>query len=184
MFKLVAVFLLFSGALALPLDGLSILGNLDDYDGEYDVIIDQRQNGTNNFRIRLNGLNIALPAEEEEPARPGPASGANGPLAAFLDPTLLATALNENNNQAGGDLIDLAEFFDWKKKSEDNKKSSDTQSRTKDIPTESQLREDSKSKLRDMIRGEGRRYKLQVGEKYIIPILRFLKKATEDAAAE
>lgn len=132
----------------------------------YDIIIDQRQNGTQNFRFKVSGINIAIPDEREQ------TSPSSSPPSLEQFATLLSSQGGTNND----DFTDLSAFFDWKKKSNENKKSEDTQSRTKDIPTTDQ----SKIKIKDIVTEERRKYKLLVGEKYIVPILRFLKKQTED----
>lgn len=149
----------------------------DDLDDDnYDIIIDQRQNGTQNFRIRVNGLNVALPADEvpeessqisqDELASLLGISTSAQPSSSLSSSSLLSSLSDKN------DFADFAAFFEWKKsvKSNGNKKTlSDTQSRTKDIPTNSQLNK----------KGEGKKYKLLVGEKYIIPLIQFLKKQAD-----
>lgn len=159
-----------------PLDALSLVN--DNFDDEkYDIIIDQQQNGTQNFRIKISGFNIVIPDDRDQPQNtPQPTS-----IEQFT--SLLSPTTSESNNHFNGnfeDFADLAAFFEWKKKSGTKKSSEDTQSRTKDIPTDSQLVGDSKAKVKELVKDESRKYKLLVGEKYIVPILRFLKKQTED----
>lgn len=157
-----------------PIDPISLVN--DSFENEnYDVIIDQRQNGTQNFRIKVSGFNIVIPDDRHQTVTSAPPTSIEQ-FASLLSPT------SDSNNQFNGsldDFADLAAFFEWKKKS-NSKKSSDTQSRTKDIPTDSQLADDSNVKVKELVQEEGRKYKLLIGEKYIVPILRFLKKQTED----
>lgn len=160
---------------SLPIDALSLVN--DDIDNEnFDIIIDQRQNGTQNFRIKVSGFNIVIPDDRQQPPDSAPATSIEQ-FASLLSPT------SDSNNHFNGnldDFADLSAFFDWKKKSGNKKSSDDTQSRTKDIPTNSQVAGDSKAKVKELVMEENRKYKLLVGEKYIVPILRFLKKQTED----
>lgn len=158
----------------LPVDGL--LSSLDDedFDSEnYDIYIDQRQNGTQNFRIKVSGLTVAIPDDRNEP------TPEQTPI---LELEQFANLLSPTSNQGTNDLADLNAFFDWKKKTSAKKNSAtDTQSRTKDIPTDSQLAEPTKpERIKEVMREERRKYKLLVGEKYIIPIIRFLKKQMEE----
>lgn len=152
--------------------------NFDDLeDDNYDIIVDQKQNGSQNFRIRVNGLNVALPADEEDPQN-NQQIQSESDLASLLFSGLSAPTSQSSSSHVSNDkneLAALAALFDWKKKS--NKKSSDTQSRTKakDIPTQNQLSGDAQEAVRDYIKGTGRKYKLFIGEKYIIPLLQFLK---------
>lgn len=161
---------------------LNLNNPLEDLDDEnYDIVIDQRQNGTQNFRIRISGLNIALPAEEEEPQPPN-SQLSNGDLSSLLFSALSSPATSSqtsSSSSATNDFAELASLFDWKKKA--NKKSTDTQSRTKDLPTESQLTNDAKLAVRNYVKGNGRKYKLLVGEKYLIPIIQFLKQQAESS---
>jgi hypothetical protein len=180
-----SIFLLLSAitacALSQPITSLvsSIYDELDD--DNYDIYIDQRQNGTENFRIRVNGLNIALPSEEFE----------NQQEQSQITETDLATLLGiqqqttkKPGHSSGSDkdeFANFAAFFDFKKSnpksSSGNKKHlDDTQSRTKDLPTQSQLSDDTRKTIKDFVKGEGRKYKLLVGERYIIPLLQFLRK--------
>lgn len=161
---------------SIPFDSSFALSDGEDFDAEkYDIVIDQRQNGTQNFRIKVSGLNIAIPDDREEAAPESSPSLQLEQFASLLSPT--AT----NHNQGNNDFADLAAFFDWKKNSDSEKKAADTQSRTKDIPTESQLSLPVKSKVNNTIRNERKKYKLLVGERYIIPLLKFLKNQTDDA---
>lgn len=163
-----------------PIGGFLNLEDLED--SNYDIVIDQKQNGTQNFRIRVNGLSIALPADEDE--------GNNSPsqemdIAALLglqspssstgssQPSSLVTSGNN-------DFSDLAALFDWKKKSNELKKSTDTQERSKDIATNTQITGDSKDALKNYAKNTNKRYKLLVGEKYIIPLIQFLKRNSDD----
>lgn len=182
MFKLYIFVLIvaFHSAMSKPIDTQTLL-NDEDFDSEnYDVIIDQRQNGTQNFRIKISGLNIAIPDDREQPSQSDPSTATLEQFASFLIPPQSSGSHQQIATNLD-DFADLAAFFDWKKKSS-NKKSSDyTQSRTKDIPTDTQLADDTKTtKVKDLVREEQQKYKLLVGEKYVIPILRFLKKQTDD----
>lgn len=180
MFKLYIfiIVIAFHSVKSKPIDTQSLL-NAEDFDTEnYDVIIDQRQNGTQNFRIKITGLNIAIPDDREQPQQSDPSTATLEQFASFLIPPQSSGSQQQISSNLD-DFADLAAFFDWKKKA--NKKSNDfTQSRTKDIPTDAQLADDTKTKVKDLVREEQRKYKLLVGEKYIIPILRFLKKQTDD----
>lgn len=173
MLHIFAILLVSRLTFSAPIDSFALLSNAEDIDSEnYDIIIDQRQNGTQNFRIKVSGLNIAIPDDRE------PSDSASAPsLEQFA--TLLSTQSGSNQHHGS----DLAAFFDWKKSSKgsDKKKSDDTQSRTKDIPTDSQLAdENSRFKIKEIVQDEQRKYKLLVGERFIVPFLRFLKKQTED----
>lgn len=184
--KVCAILFVLHLAHSLPIESF-VLSDADDFDPEnYDIIIDQRQNGTQNFRIKVSGLHIAIP-QEDEPLD-SPASGSQPSLeqefANFLIPQSSSSnshLSSSNTNNGLEAFADLAALFDWKKKSNEKK---DTQSRTKDIPTEEQLADDSKARIKDLVKEERRRYKLLVGEKYIVPILRFLKQQTEDVDEE
>lgn len=158
-----------------PIDTASLLSDIEDAEN-YDVIIDQRQNGTQNFRIKVHGLSIAIPDDREEPQPPSSSLGLEQ-FVSLLAPQTAGGTHHVNDNIE--DFAELASFFDWKKKSGE-KKNADTQSRTKDIPTEAQLADHPKLQIKERVKEEQRRYKLLVGEKYIVPILRFLKKAAED----
>lgn len=154
--------------------------NLEDLDDDnYDIVIDQRQNGTQNFRIRISGLNIALPADEEEPPNSQLSDGdLSSLLFSGLSPASSSQISSSSVTNDKNEFAELASLFDWKKKAS-NKKSTDTQSRTKDIPTESQLTSEAKLAIRNYVKGNGRKYKLLVGEKYIIPLIQFLKQQAE-----
>lgn len=161
------------------IDALSLVN--DSFDDEnYDIIIDQRQNGTQNFRIKVSGFNVIIPDDREQLSNNAAPSASIEQFASLLSPTTSDNNNDQFNNGNINDFADLAAFFDWKKKSEIKKSSDDTQSRTKDIPTYSQVSGDSKAKVQELVKEENRRYKLLVGEKYIVPILQFLKKQTED----
>lgn len=162
---------------AKPIDTAAILSDAEDIDTEnYDIFIDQRQNGTQNFRIRVSGLTVAIPDDRNEPSSSDTAA-LEEQLASLISPT---TSGGTHQQSTGlNDFSELATLFNWKKKSQ--KKSSDsTQSRTKDIPTDSQIADDPKIKVQEIVKAERRKYKLLVGEKYLIPILRFLKKQAEE----
>lgn len=169
---------------ASPLNSLVIQNDADDIDSDnYDIIIDQRQNGTQNFRIKVSGLNIAIPDDRQHQSQ-SDSQPSLEQFASLLSPTLSASNSPHNMNVNDGldDFADITAFFDWKKntKTSDKKKSEDAQSRTKDIPTDAQLADDSTARIKEIVRDERRKYKLLVGEKYIMPILRFLKKQTEE----
>ena len=181
--KFVAVLFVLQSVQSLPIESF-VLSDADfdaDFDVDnYDIIIDQRQNGTQNFRIKVNGLHIAIPEEEN------PDSSSSGSMPSFEQEfaSLLipqsSSSPHLSSNSGLNAFTDIASLFDWKKKSNEKKSSIDAQSRTKDIPTDTQLADDPKSRIKE----ERRRYKLLVGEKYIIPILRFLKQQTEDVDEE
>lgn len=178
MFKLQVFVVLFvlRTTVSKPIDSSAILNEAENVDSEnYDIIIDQRQNGTQNFRIKVSGLTLAIPDDRQEPS---PSDSATlEQFASLLSPATSGGSHPQNVNL--DDFSELAAFFDWKKKSQ--KKNSDfTQSRTKDIPTDSQIAEDPKTKVQEIVKDERRKYKLLVGEKYLIPILRFLKKQAEE----
>lgn len=183
--KFFAVLFVLHLAHSLPIESF-VLSDVDaDFDVDnYDIIIDQRQNGTQNFRIKVNGLHIAIP-EEENPdlSSPGSSPSFEQEFASLLIPQSSSSS-HLSSNSGLNTFADLASLFDWKKKSNSKKNSIDTQSRTKDIPTDTQLADDSKAKIKDIVKEERRKYKLLVGEKYIIPILRFLKQQTEDVDEE
>lgn len=166
-----AILCLINFAHSLPIDTL-IEDNIDNEN--YDVIIDQRQNGTQNFRVKISGLSIAIPDDRE----PSSDSATSSPSLDQLSSLLSASGSQQSVNF--DDFAELAEFLQWKKsvKSGDKKISADTQSRTKDIPTTAQMA--VPTDIRNLAHQENRRYKLLIGEKYILPILRFLKKQTED----
>jgi hypothetical protein len=148
---------------SMPFDSSSLLSDIDA--DNYDIVIDQRQNGSLNLKIKVHDVSIAIPEDASEP------SGLESPeqlLALF-------------GSAAAGqefDLDSLSGLFDFDKKST-VKKNSETQSRTKDIPTEAQINDNPKHAIKQRVKEEQRRYKLLVGEKYIVPIIRFLKQAAE-----
>lgn len=158
-------------------DTATLLKEVEDGVSDHEIVIDQRQNGTQNFRIKISGLSIAIPDDRDDQKHQSEQPSLEQ-FASLFVPSSSQTNLNHPQNDNVGDFSDIAAFFDWKKseKSGNKKSSEDTQSRTKDIPTEVQQTEDSKMKIQQMMQ---RKYKLLVGEKYIIPILRFLKKQTE-----
>lgn len=167
-------------ASSAPID-TSTLFDEENFDSEnYDIVIDQRQNGTQNFRIKISGLNIAIPDDREQQQQQPSSILELEQFASLLSPTTAGGSNTPHRpNDSLNDLAELAAFFEWRKSS-NKKKSSDTQSRTKDIPTDAQLADDLKTRTKDYVKEEHRRYKLLVGEKYLIPILQFLKKQTED----
>lgn len=182
MLKLKVHFLVLSIAvsctLSNPIKGyLSITEDLDD--DNYDIIIDQRQNGTQNFRIKVDGVSIAIPDEEIEHSRPSEME-----IISLLG--LQSSTPHSSTDKFSDDMTDFSEFatlFDLKKnlKSHDSKKElDDTQSRTKDLPTNSQIMGDTKDGVKAFVKKGGKKYKLLVGEKYIIPILQYLKKSIEN----
>jgi hypothetical protein len=188
--KVFALFSLFACAFGNPISSFtSIIDELDD--DNYDIIIDQRQNGTQNFRFRINGLNIAVP-HDEELSSSSSTHNSDSDLAVFLGLPTTAThtssSSNNHHDDHKNDFADFAAFFDFKKNlksdGKNNKNLADTQSRTKDIPTDSQLMSDTKSSVRDYVKVAGRKYKLLVGEKYLIPLLQFLKKQSESSDDE
>lgn len=164
-FGLVSLNLVISG----PIGGL--IGNLDELEDEnYDIVIDQKQNGTQNFRIRVNGLSIALPEEDEH----------QSPSQAMDIASLLGLQLTSTGPTiSGNDYSDLAALFDWKKKSNELIKAGDAHGRTKDLPTGDQIAGDTKHALKDYAKNANKRYKLLVGEKYIIPLIQLLKRGSE-----
>ena len=166
-----------------PIDNIVLFSDGEDSEN-YDIIIDQRQNGTQNFRIKVSGVNIAIPDDRHDENQDA-SSGSTAPSLENFASILAATSLGAQTSSSSDDYSELAALFDWKKssKSESQKKVEDTQSRTKDIPTDVQriqLPEDSKSKIKNIVKDEQKKYRLLVGEKYIVPILRFLKKQTEE----
>jgi hypothetical protein len=161
---------------ASPIGSLPFLN--EDFDDEnYDIVVDQRQNGTQNFRFRVNGLSIALPAEESPDEQQQQISEMD--LANLLG-LAVSTQAPTNANSDKNEFADFASaLFDWKKKSVINKKLDDTQSRTKDLPTEAQLAGDTKSAVHNFAKVKGRKYKLMIGERYILPLIQYLKKHSE-----
>lgn len=152
---------------------------LEDFEDEkYDVVIDQRQNGTQNFRVRLNGLSIALPEEIDSSHSPQTDSDLASILLSSLSTASQASTSSSNSNDEKNEFTDLASIFNWKTS---DKKSADTQSRTKNIPTEEQLTNDTRDSIRNYVKGSGRKYKLLIGEKYIIPLIQFLKQQVNES---
>jgi hypothetical protein len=180
--QLILIFLTISLVASNPIGGLFNLEDLEDTN--YDVVIDQKQNGTQNFRIRVNGLSVALPAEEEtdesNPSQEMDLSALLGLQSLSSTSTGQPASLISSSN----DLSELAALFDWKKKKSNGLKKLDTQGRTKDIPTDEQLAGDTKHAVKDYAKNANKRYKLLVGEKYIIPLIQFLKRNTEIADDE
>lgn len=162
---------------AHPIDSLKIAdygGAVNPDDGEYDVIIDQRQNGSQNFRIKVDGLFIAIPENyvTDESASDPPSSQ----LESLFSPSQQSSSSSSASAANFGDLADLANLFDWKKKS--RKPIHDTEGRTKDIPTDVQALDDAKVKLRESAAKQKRKYKLLlvgVNERYIKPLLKYLQ---------
>lgn len=143
----------------------------------YDVIIDQRQTGTQNFRIKVDGLFIAIPEDYVQDT----STESPPPSSQFESLFLPASSSSSSSNANFGDLSDLASLFDWKKKS--RKPLHDTEGRTKDIPTDVQAIDDAKVKLRESAAKEKRKYKLLllgVNEKYIRPLLKYLKDKSDE----
>lgn len=169
---------------AHPIDSLKIAdygGVVNPADGEYDVIIDQRQNGSQNFRIKVDGLVIAIPENyvTDESASDPPQSQFES---LFLPSQQSSSASSSSASAANfGDLADLANLFDWKKKS--RKPIHDTEGRTKDIPTDVQALDDAKVKLRESAAKQKRKYKLLlvgVNERYIKPLLKYLQDKSDE----
>lgn len=166
---------------AHPIDSLKIAdygGAANSADGEYDVIIDQRQNGSQNFRIKVDGLFIAIPENymtDESASNPPPSQLESLFLPSQQSSSSSASAANF------GDLADLANLFDWKKKS--RKPIHDTEGRTKDIPTDVQALDDAKVKLRESAAKQKRKYKVLlvgVNERYIKPLLKYLQDKSDE----
>lgn len=179
MFKLKV--LLFISAISCTLsspiiDFLSLTEDLDD--DNYDIIIDQRQNGTQNFRVKVSGVSIAVPIDETEDS-----NFSETDLASLLGiQTSTQNVFNGSQSDDKNEYSEFAALFDWKKnlKTQNKKELDDTQSRTKDLPTNSQIRGDTKDGVKAFVKDGGRKYKLLVGEKYIIPIIQYLKKHIEN----
>lgn len=162
-------------ASAAPTDGFLLVSDIVDADSEgYDIIIDERQNGTQNFRFKVSGVNVVVPEEIFRDQNTDHSSSAEPSVSSILN----SAVSSQFNDPSSGSFYDIASFFDWKKigKSDIRKKSSETQSRTKDIPTESQIVGDEATKLMDV----KRRFKVLPGEKYLIPILQYIKKHAEE----
>lgn len=163
-----------------PIDTLK-LADYGTENPEYDVIIDQRQNGSQNFRIKVDGLFIALPEDYmSEPSSEPPPSQFDS-----LFSSSSGSHQSSSSSSNFGDLTDLASLFDWKKKSKNNmiKPIQDTEGRTKDIPTDVQALDNAKVKLREAAAKEKRKYKLLlvgVNEKYIRPLLRYFKEKSDE----
>lgn len=164
-----------------PFDTASLLSDAEE-DDDFDIVIDQRQNGTQNFRIKISGVTIAVPDDRREQPPQDSSITSLEQFASLLSTTAAGGNTQHRPTQGLDDLSELSAFFDWKKnvKSSSKKSPDDTQSRTKDIPTDVQLVDDLKTKTEEFAKEEHRKYKLLVGEKYIIPILNFLKKQIED----
>lgn len=178
--EVLVIFVFCGFAMSKPLDTASLLSNAED-DDDFDIVIDQRQNGTQNFRIKISGVTIAIPDDRQE--KPSESSITSlEQFASLLSPTVAGSNTQHRPTDGLDDFAELSAFFDWKKnvKSSNKQSPDDTQSRTKDIPTDAQLVDDLKTKTKEFAKEEHRKYKLLVGEKYIIPILNFLKKQIED----
>lgn len=165
--------------IAHPIDSHKLADIGIENPGEYDVIIDQRQNGTQNFRIKVDGLFIAIPEDyvaqesSSEPSQPS--------LESLFLPPQQSSSSSHNSAANFGDLADLASLFDWKKKS--RKPIHDTEGRTKDIPTDVQALDDAKVKLRETAAKQKRKYKLLlvgVNERYIKPLLKYLRDKSDE----
>lgn len=180
--QLIFLFITLTFVSSSPLGGLIDLEQLED--SNYDIVIDQKQNGTQNYRIRVNGLSVAIPAEELEDNPSSSSSQMDISSLLGLQSLSSSTGQSSSASSSQSDLSDLAALFDWKKKSNSYKKSGDTQGRTKDIPTDTQLAGDTKHALKDYAKNAGRRYKVLVGEKYIIPLIQFLKRHSENLDEE
>lgn len=178
MFKLELFFLIsvISCTLSSPISSiLSIYEDLDD--DNFDIIVDQRQNGTQNFRIKVSGVNIAIPIDDHQDSQLTELE-----IGSLLGiPSSTQTSLGIANDDKN-DFSEFASLFDFKKTSKtgSNKELSDTQSRTKDIPTNGQIMGDTKDSVKTLVKNSGKKYKLLVGEKYIVPILQYLKKNIEN----
>jgi hypothetical protein len=178
--------ILISSVIAKPIDSYTIAEYGVD-NPSYDVIIDQRQNGTQNFRIKVDGLFIAIPEDyvEKETSSQNHQISQNSQLESLF--TNHQTSLSPSNGF--GDFSELANLFDWKKKSNVKKQTmiEDTEGRTKDIPTDVQAIDDAKHKLKNSTEKEKRKYKLLlvgVNEKYIKPLLKYFKDKSEEVDEE
>lgn len=179
MFKLKVFFIIsvISCTLSSPISSiLSVYEDLDD--DNFDIIVDQRQNGTQNFRIKVSGVNIAIPIDDAHQD----SQFSEIEIASLLGiPTSTQTASSIIGNDDKNDFSPFASIFDYKKNSKTgHKELSDTQSRTKDIPTSGQIMGDTKDSVKTLVKNGGKKYKLLVGEKYIIPIIQYLKKHIEN----
>jgi hypothetical protein len=150
--------ILISSVIAKPIDSYTIAEYGVD-NPSYDVIIDQRQNGTQNFRIKVDGLFIAIPEDyvEKETSSQNHQISQNSQLESLF--TNHQTSHSPSNGF--GDFSELANLFDWKKKSNVKKQTmiEDTEGRTKDIPTDVQAIDDAKHKLKNSTEKEKRKYK-------------------------
>jgi hypothetical protein len=178
--------ILISSVIAKPIDSYTIAEYGVD-NPSYDVIIDQRQNGTQNFRIKVDGLFIAIPEDyvEKETSSQNHQISQNSQLESLF--TNHQTSHSPSNGF--GDFSELANLFDWKKKSNVKKQTmiEDTEGRTKDIPTDVQAIDDAKHKLKNSTEKEKRKYKLLlvgVNEKYIKPLLKYFKDKSEEVDEE
>jgi hypothetical protein len=151
----------------------------------YDIIIDQRQNGSQNFRIKVDGLFIALPEDYmSDSSSSEPPSSSSQLESLFLSSP--GSHHQSSSNPNFGDLSELASLFDWKKANL-RKPNRDTEGRTKDIPTDVQALDDVKVKLREAAAKDKRKYKLLlvgVNEKYIKPLLRYFKEKSDELEQE
>ncbi|CAG9804176.1 unnamed protein product [Chironomus riparius] len=178
MFKLKVFFLIsvISCTLSSPISSiLSLYEELDD--DNYDIIVDQRQNGTQNFRIKVNGVNIAIPIDEHQDSQFSELEIAS--LLGIPSSTQIPISIGNDDKN---DFSEFASLFDFKKTSKTGHKKEliDTQSRTKDIPTNGQIMGDTKDSVKTLVKNSGKKYKVLVGEKYIIPIIQYLKKHIEN----
>jgi hypothetical protein len=170
---------------AKPIDSFAIAEYGVD-NPQYDVIIDQRQNGTQNFRIKVDGLFIALPEDYVEKESSSQSSSQN--QNSQLESLFTSSNHHQTNSAASfGDFAEIANLFDWKKKANVKKPLEDTEGRTKDIPTDVQAIDDAKVKLRNAAAKEKRKYKLLlvgVNEKYLKPLLKYFKDKSEEINEE
>lgn len=74
----------------------SLFGD-DDFDSDFDLHYDQRQNGTHNYHISIDGVVIALPSSIG-----GSDSGIKDPISDEELATLLGLSLNKNRDQNSG----------------------------------------------------------------------------------
>lgn len=115
-------------------------------------------------------LSVALPAENDH------STSQDMDISEILG---LQTSSSPSAAPGQVNLADFATLFDWKKKSTDHLE--DAKGRTKDLPTDDQLVNDSKHVLKNFdIKNIGKRHKLLIGEKYIIPLIQFLKNNSEN----
>lgn len=89
---------------AAPVDYLLLDGITNDAAGDYDMMYDQRQNGTENFRLRVDGVIMAFPASASTHA----SSAFTNVAANYL--LQLASAIedddNDNSNSGANDDTD------------------------------------------------------------------------------